>query len=70
VATSGAIFSGLIDREHLLSLLSELPERFGTLIRAYVLMANHFHLLVSKKSKNLALLIGLCVTSIPLNQMP
>ena len=34
------------DREHFLALLGELTERFGVRIHAYVLMDNHYHLLV------------------------
>jgi putative transposase len=42
------------DREHFLGLLSELPERFGTLIHAYVLMQNHYHLLLETPEGNLS----------------
>ena len=34
------------DRRRFLGLVSELPERFGTEIHAFVLMDNHYHLLV------------------------
>ena len=42
------------DRKHFLSLLAELPERFGTRLHAYVLMPNHFHLLVETPEGNLS----------------
>ena len=34
------------DRRRLLGLISELPERFGTEVHAFVLMDNYYHLLV------------------------
>src|SRR5438105_12855165 len=34
------------DRFHLLELLGELTERFGVRVHAYVLMNNHYHLLL------------------------
>jgi putative transposase len=40
------IFRDDRDRLHFLDLLSELPERFGARLHAYVLMDNHYHLLI------------------------
>lgn len=40
------------DREHFLELVSELPERFGVLVHAYVLMSNHFHFLIQTPRAN------------------
>jgi REP element-mobilizing transposase RayT len=37
-----------------LELLSELPERYGSGIHAYVLMANHFHVLLETREANLS----------------
>lgn len=48
------IFKGDRDREHFLSLLAELPERFGTGLHAYILMPNHFHLLLETPEANLS----------------
>lgn len=42
------------DREHALEVLGELPERFGVEIHVYVLMDNHFHLLVRTPRANLS----------------
>jgi len=39
-----AIFRDDRDRFHFLSLLGELPGRFGVRMHAYVLMGNHSHL--------------------------
>ena len=41
-----AIYRKDEDRRQFLGLVSELPERFGTEIHAFVLMGNHYHLLV------------------------
>lgn len=49
-----AIFRADADRYHFLELLSELGERFGARIHAYVLMDNHFHLLVETPEANLS----------------
>jgi len=38
------------DRCHFQELLSDLGERFGTRIQAFVLMDNHFHLLLGDKT--------------------
>ncbi len=49
-----AIFRDERDREHFLELLGELPERFGVLLHAYVLMRCHFHLLLETPEANLS----------------
>jgi REP element-mobilizing transposase RayT len=48
------IFRDDPDRFHFLELLSELAERFGTRLHAFVLMDNHFHLLVETPEANLS----------------
>jgi putative transposase len=48
------IFRDDSDRYHFLELLSDLAERFGVRIHAYVLMENHFHLLVETPEANLS----------------
>lgn len=40
------IYLGDRDRQHFLELLAELEPRFGLAVVAYVLMANHYHLMV------------------------
>jgi hypothetical protein len=42
------------DRAHFLELLAEATERFGTRIHAYVLMDNHYDLLVETPEANLS----------------
>ncbi len=49
-----AIFRDEGDRFQFLELLSELEERFGARIHAYVLMDNHYHLLVETPEANLS----------------
>ena len=46
------IFTSTSDREFLLSLLEENATKFGVAIHAYVLMSNHFHLLVSPQTSD------------------
>src|SRR2546428_13595204 len=48
------IFWGDTDRFHLLELLGELTERFGVRVQAYVLMNNHYHLLLETPEPNLS----------------
>lgn len=48
------IFEGDQDREHFLGLLVELSMRFGFVISAYVLMTNHFHLVIMTPHANLS----------------
>ncbi len=48
-----ALFREAADRCHFLELLGEMGERFGTRIHAYVLMPNHYHLLVETPEANL-----------------
>ena len=42
------------DREHFLELLAESTERFGLRVHAYVLMDNHYHVLVETPEANLS----------------
>ena len=42
------------DRRRFLGAVSELPERFGLEVHAFVLMANHYHLLVRTTEANLS----------------
>ena len=49
-----AIFRGDRDRAHFLELLGGLPERFGVRVAAYVLMGNHYHLIVQTPAANLS----------------
>ena len=49
-----AIFRDDTDRFHIFELLAELGERFGTRVHAYVLMDNHFHLMVETPEANLS----------------
>jgi putative transposase len=48
------IFRDDSDRFHFLELLSEMTQRFGTKPHAYVLMDNHFHLLLETPEVNLS----------------
>jgi REP element-mobilizing transposase RayT len=48
------IFRDDTDRFHFLELLSDTPERFGARLHAYVLMDNHFHLLIETPEANLS----------------
>ncbi|HXJ76745.1 MAG TPA: transposase [Candidatus Dormibacteraeota bacterium] len=58
VATRGnerkPIYRDDSDRTHFLKLLAETTERFGLRIHAYVLMDNHFHLLLETPEANLS----------------
>ena len=47
-----AIFAGLADYQLLLDLLDENARKFGVAIHAYVLMDNHFHLLVTPEAQD------------------
>jgi REP element-mobilizing transposase RayT len=47
-------FRGTTDYEPFLKLLSELPQRFGPRLHAFVLMPNHFHLLLETPEANLS----------------
>ena len=49
-----AIFRGVSDRFHLLALLGECVERFGWFLHGYVLMDNHYHLLIETPEPNLS----------------
>jgi putative transposase len=48
------IFRDDRDRRHFLELLAQLPDRFGVALHAYVLMPNHFHLLLETPEANLS----------------
>ena len=48
------IFREDTDRFHFLELLSELGERFGARVHAYVLMDNHYHLMIETPEANLS----------------
>ncbi len=50
----GEIFKDDRDRGHFLELLSRWPERFGVKLHAYVLMPNHYHLLLETPEPNLS----------------
>lgn len=50
----GAIFQEDRDREHFIELLEKAAERFRIRIHGYVLMDNHFHLLVETPEGNLS----------------
>ena len=47
-----AIFVDKRDREHFLELLEEMGARFDVRIHAYVLMDNHYHLLITTPQAN------------------
>jgi REP element-mobilizing transposase RayT len=49
-----AVYRDETDRFHFLELLAELGERFGARVHAYVLMDNHFHLLLETPEANLS----------------
>ena len=49
-----AIFRGDTDRRHFLELLGELTARFRVVLHAYVLMDNHYHLLLQTREANLS----------------
>ena len=48
------VFEDARDHEHFLELLPELVARYGVKIHAYVLMGNHYHLLVQTPHANLS----------------
>ena len=48
------IFRDDQDRHHFLELLAQVPERFGVIVHAFVLMPNHFHLLLETPAANLS----------------
>ena len=43
-----------LDRRRFLGLLAEMPERFSLEVHAFVLMDNHYHLLVRCREANLS----------------
>lgn len=50
----GAIFLDREDRQHFLERLAELPARFRVEVHAYVLMDNHYHLLLRTPEANVS----------------
>jgi putative transposase len=46
------IFDDEGDRLHFLGLIEKVVERYGVKVHAYVLMANHYHLLVQTPDAN------------------
>ena len=48
------IYRDTRDREHFLELLAELPGRFGSILHGYVLMNNHYHLVLETPEPNLS----------------
>jgi REP element-mobilizing transposase RayT len=53
-AEGKAIYRDDSDRAHFLELLGEATERFGIRVHAYVLMHNHYHLLLETPEANLS----------------
>jgi REP element-mobilizing transposase RayT len=47
------IFGDDTDHFHVLELLTQLGERFAVKVHAYVLMDNHYHLLMERPESNL-----------------
>ena len=47
-----AIFADGRDHEHFLELLPEMGKRYGVELHAYVLMGNHYHLLIRTPQAN------------------
>ena len=50
----GALYLDEADRRRFLAALAELPERYGLEVHAFVLMDNHYHLLVRTTQANLS----------------
>ena len=48
------IFRDDKDRRHFLELLGEMVERFGVEVHGYVLMSNHYHVLLRMPDANLS----------------
>ena len=57
------LFRDDLDRHRFLGLLSELPERFSLEVHAFVLMENHYHLLLRCREANLSQAIRWLQTS-------
>ena len=49
-----AIYRDDQDRRHFLELVGETAERFNLAVHAYVLMDNHYHLLMETREANLS----------------
>ncbi len=58
-----AIFKERADYRHFLDLLAAIPERYGIKIHAYVLLNNHFHIVVSTPDANLSIAMQWLKTS-------
>ncbi len=54
----GKIFSDTADRLKFLSLLEDYHERYGILIHSFVLMNNHYHLIIETPKANLLIVLG------------
>lgn len=50
----GVVFGEHRDREHFLELIEELVTRYGVKVHAYVLLTNHYHLLLQTPHANLS----------------
>jgi hypothetical protein len=50
----GTLFCDDADRRRFLNLVAELPERFGLEVHTFVLMDNHYHLLLRTTEANLS----------------
>jgi putative transposase len=50
----GTLFRSDTDRRRFLGLVADLPQRFGLEIHAFVLMDNHYHLMVRTQEANLS----------------
>jgi len=50
----GALFLDEADRRRFLGVVAELPERFELEVHAFVLMPNHYHVLVRTREANLS----------------
>ena len=48
----GVIFRDKRDCAHFLNLLEEMRDRYGVRVYAYVLMSNHYHLLIGTPEAN------------------
>lgn len=53
-----AVFRDDRDRQQFLQTLSEMVERFGVRLHAYVLLGNHYHLLLETPAANLSQAVG------------
>jgi REP element-mobilizing transposase RayT len=58
------IFRDDTDRRHFLKLLAEAVQMFGLRLHVYVLMSNHYHLIIELTEANLSRIGGIGVASI------